>query len=112
ALAARPRGDAGPLADADRRADRHQPEEAHDRRVAHPDAAVRDPAGENPRLVRPVNPDETAAEPIREHRRSRVQPEGTRPVRRGVVAGELLADVELAARRGPLRLADADARPE
>ena len=60
----------------------------------------------------PWMPDEPAAGPVRQRRRPRVQPERPRTVRRRVVAGELLADVELAARGRRARLADADARRE
>src|SRR6266540_7110715 len=100
------------LLNGDRRTERHQPEEPHDRGIAHADAAVRDPARDDPRCIRPMNADEPAAGPVREDRRARVQSESPRPVGGRVVAREFLADVELASRSGPVRLPDADNRAE
>src|SRR5207342_3669022 len=73
---------------------------------------MRDATREDLGLVRPVDADETAAGPVGEPCRPRVQPEGTWPVRGRVVARELLADVELATRRRVLRLSDTDHRTE
>jgi glutaredoxin 3 len=46
---------------------RHQPGDAQDVGVPHPDAAVRDAAGNESRLVRAVDADETAAGPVGQH---------------------------------------------
>src|SRR4029453_2596603 len=98
------------LPDADRRAERHQLEEPQERRVPHPDAAVRDAAGQDLGLVRPVNPDEAAAGPVGQARGFRVQPERPWAVPPRVIPGELLGHVQLSARRRPLGLPDADPR--
>ena len=100
------------LTDADRRPERHHPEQPQDRRVSHPHTAVRNASRKDLGRVRPVDPDEPSPWPVRQRGRPRVQPERAWTVRRRVVAGELLADVELAARGRRARLADAYARRE
>ena len=68
--------------------------------------------GRIPRLVRSVHADEASTGPVRQHRRARARAERDRAVDRIGEARHLVADVELAARRRPHRLADADDRLE
>src|SRR5439155_24692552 len=70
------------------------------------------PPGDQPRLVRPVDADEAAAGPVGQDRRARARPERDGTVDRVVEAREAVADVEVAARSGRCRLADADAGDE
>src|SRR5207248_721761 len=51
-------------ANRERRADRHEPSQREDGRVAHPDAPVRDASGENLRLVGAMDADVAAARPV------------------------------------------------
>src|SRR5262245_42130408 len=82
-------------------AEGHQPGESPDRGVAHPDAAVRDASGEEPRGVRPVDPDDAAARPVGQPRRARVRAEGDRTVEGIREVLEPNPDVELAGRGRP-----------
>ena len=79
--------------------------------VGQPDAAVRDPTGQQLGLVRAVDADEAAAGPVGQPR-ARAEPEGQGPVARAGVAGQPVAHVEAARRRGRRAPADADPRPQ
>src|SRR5215211_4351323 len=93
------RGDLLPSADRERRPDRHHGGEPEQVGVSQLHAAVGDASGHQLGSVRPVEPDEAAARPVREDGRSPVRAKRDRPVKRIVEAGQLVADVELAARR-------------
>ncbi len=73
---------------------------------------MRDVARDQAGLVRPVHPDEASARPLGEHVRTGARPERDRAVERVVEVRELVANVELARRGRPVRLADPDARRE
>ena len=68
--------------------------------------------GRSSGLVRPVDADEAARGPVGQHFRAGARPERDRTVERAAVARQAVADVELPARRRPLRRADADAGAE
>ena len=93
-------------------ADRHQPAQLEDVLVTKPDAAMRDPAGKKLRRVRPVDPDESPARPIREDARASACAEGEWPVERAPVSRQHVPDVELPLRRRPLSPANADGNTE
>src|SRR6478609_1638770 len=76
--------------------DRHEAGQAPDVRVAHPDAAVRDAAGDELRLVGAVDADVAAGRPLGEVRRTRAGAERDRPVRLAAVRREAVAHVEAA----------------
>src|SRR5689334_24188521 len=76
-------------------------EEARERVVREPAAAVRDRLADRPRLVRAVNRDRPALRPAGQDRRERRDPDRARPERAARVVGdELLVHVEAADRRG------------
>src|SRR5215217_9584332 len=96
----------------DRRADGHQPGETQNVRVLHPDAAVRDGAWQELRLVGPVDADVAAAGPAGQVRSASARAERDRAVHRVAEARELHAHVELSAGRREVRTADADGRAQ
>src|SRR2546428_169398 len=103
---------AWPLEDGQRRAERKDLRQPQDVAVEHPDAAVRDAAREELREARPVDADEATPGPVRQYRRAGARAEGDRPVEGIAEPEQHLAHVELAVRRRPVRLADADPRDE
>ena len=95
--------------DGDRRPDLDELVELDDVGVLHAHAAVRDLARDQVRQAGAVDADDAAAGPVGERVRRRARDERDRPVERVAEVRQLGADVELPLRRGPLRLADADA---
>jgi hypothetical protein len=88
-------------------------EEALERVVRKPDAAVRHGMTDRPRLVRAVDRDRAALRPAGEDRRERGDAERARPVRAARVGGhEALIDVVPADRRRGRRRSDGDRRLE
>src|SRR5262249_1532822 len=100
-----------PASSADPHASAHSEEaaQAQDVGVAHTDAAVGDPPGDEPGLVGAVDADHAALRPVGEARRVGARPEGERPIvaaRAGDPAA--LADVEVPRGSRGAGLADPD----